>query len=324
MAQRFGDRAVIGASLAIMTVGGLVAAFGTGYWTILVGRLLGGAGSVMIAVSATKAVFDWFESKEIATAMAAVLTGYPVGIAIALATLGGFAEPDAWRTAFWIAAAISCAALMLFLATFKAPAAKPVEAAPGMVPNRSEVRLIVLIGVVWAIFNGCFVIMLSFMPAFLADRGMALQDAALLVGLGPMCALIAVPLGGMIADRSKRPNLIIVAGTIGWGLTVALVVPLAEWPIAIAVLMVAGVFAGAPPAGPIVAAAGEVSRAEVRGVAMGLFYTVFYLGSMVIPPIAGLAIDLTGSLASAVLLIPAFLVLAMFVFAIFHRLRVRR
>ena len=78
VAQRFGDRAVIGASLAIMTVGGLVAAFGTGYWTILVGRLLGGAGSVMITVSATKVVFDWFEGKEIATAMAAVLTGYPV------------------------------------------------------------------------------------------------------------------------------------------------------------------------------------------------------------------------------------------------------
>ncbi len=61
----------------------------------------------------------------------------------------------------------------------------------------------------------------------------------------------------------------------------------------------------------------------MRGVAIGLFYTVFYIGSMVIPPVAGYAIDLTGSLVTAIILIPAFLVAALLVFATFHRLRVR-
>ena len=61
--------------------------------------------------------------------------------------------------------------------------------------------LIVLIGGVWAIYNGSFMIMLSFTPLYLAAEGMAFEQAAFLVGLAPMCSLVAVPLGGVIADQ---------------------------------------------------------------------------------------------------------------------------
>lgn len=321
--QRLGEKPVIVLSLLMMTLGSLVAAYGTGFWAMFVARLVGGAGGVMITVSAAKSVIDWFHGREITTAVAANLTGFPIGVAIALFGLGGFAEPETWRNAFWIAAAVGGGALVVFVLTFDAPEKAGAHGIIGALPNRSESLLIVLIGGVWAIYSGSFMIMLSFTPAFLAAEGIAFEQAAFLVGLAPMCSLIAIPLGGLIADRLHRPNIIIVGGAAIWGLTMALLVPFAQWPVAVAVLMVAGAFAGAPPSGPIVAAAGSVARPEARGPALGLFYTIFYLGSVVSPPLAGWVIDRTGSLATGIMLMPALLLLAIVVFAVFHRQRIR-
>ena len=91
----------------------------------------------------------------------------------------------------------------------------------------------------------------------------------------------------------------------------------------IGVLMVVGTLAGAPPAGPIVSAVGGVVRPGVRGIAMGLFYTMFYLGMVIIPALGGLVIDLSGSLASGILLIPVLLLLSLMFFSAFYRRRVR-
>jgi predicted MFS family arabinose efflux permease len=114
---------------------------------------------------------------------------------------------------------------------------------------------------------------------------------------------------------------VIVGGAALWAVAMALLVPFAHWPLAVGVLMVAGALAGAPPSGPIVAAAGDVARPHVRGAALGLFYTVFYLGSVMTPPLAGWVIDASGSLASGIMLMPVLLVSAIGVFAIFHRKR---
>jgi MFS family permease len=319
--QRLGEKSVIALSLLLMTVAVIIAAHGAGFWAIFFARILGGAGGVMITVSAAKAVVDWFHGREINTALAANLTGFPIGVAIALFGLGGFAEPEAWRTAFWIAAAASSGALFVFILTFDAPEKAGAGGVVGVLPNRSESLLIVLIGGVWAIYNGSFMIMLSFTPLFLATEGIPFEQAAILVGLAPMCSLVAVPLGGVIADRLHRPNIIIVGGAAMWGLAMALLVPFARWPVAVGVLMVAGAFAGAPPSGPIVAAAGGVARPQARGAALGLFYTVFYLGSVVTPPVAGWAIDASGSPATGMMMMPVLLLLAIAVFAVFLRQR---
>jgi predicted MFS family arabinose efflux permease len=277
----------------------------------------------MITVSAAKAVVDWFHGREINTALAANLTGFPIGVAVALFGLGGFAEPETWRNGFWIAAAAGVGALLVFVVTFDAPEKAGAGGVVDVLPNRSESLLIVLIGCVWAIYNGSFMIMLSFTPLFLATKGIAFEQAAFLVGLAPMCSLVAVPLGGVIADRLHQPNLVIVCGAAMWGLAMALLVPFARWPVAVGVLMVAGAFAGAPPSGPIVAAAGGVPRPQARGAALGLFYTVFYMGSVVTPPLAGWAIDASGSPATGIMMMPALLLLSIAVFAVFHWQRIR-
>jgi predicted MFS family arabinose efflux permease len=321
--QWLGERRLIVLSLSVMIAGMLVAAHAGGFWALLLARLLGGTGSVLITVSAAKAVIDWFHGGEINTALAINVTGFPVGVAIALWGLGGLAEPGTWRTGFWIAAALGIAALAVFLLTFRNAPTAGAARGLGALPNRTEFRLIVLIGAVWALYNGCFMIMLSFVPPFLATEGIPFHQAAFLVGLSPLCSLVAGPLGGVLTDRLRRPNLVIVVGTALWGVAMTLVVPFAHWPIAVGALMIAGAFAGAPTSGPIIAAAGGVARAQARGSALGLFYTFFYLGSVVTPPFAGWVIDTTGSLANGILMVPVLLTLAIAVFAVFHHGRAR-
>ena len=55
-------------------------------WQIA-GRLVAGAGGVLLNVQITKMVTDWFAGKEIATAMAIFVNSWPAGVALSLLML---------------------------------------------------------------------------------------------------------------------------------------------------------------------------------------------------------------------------------------------
>ena len=53
----------------------------------IAGRLICGAGGVLLNVQMTKMVTDWFAGKEIATAMAIFVISWPAGVALSLLVL---------------------------------------------------------------------------------------------------------------------------------------------------------------------------------------------------------------------------------------------
>ena len=70
LGQRFGDKQTVLAGLMLMLIGELAMA-SSPTWTVQVaGRLVSGAGGVLLTVQMTKMVTDWFAGREIATAMA--------------------------------------------------------------------------------------------------------------------------------------------------------------------------------------------------------------------------------------------------------------
>ncbi len=317
LAQKFGDRAVITVSLVLMILASSLAAMTSGYWPMMASRVLAGAGCVMITVSATKAVVDWFAGKEISTAMAANLTGYPAGITLALATLGQFSTPSEWHLAFWVVTGVTVLSLAVFLLSFRANpdiAEMPVSK---LFPNSREIRLTILIGCVWASVNGAFLIMLGFMPSFLIDNGMTAPEAGFLVSISPLAGMLMVPIGGILADRIKRPALFIYAGNSLWALSVLVIIPFADWYMMVGALLFVAAMASAPAAGPIVAANAEISRPEVRGTALGIFFTVFYAGSLLAPPLAGWMIDQTGHIDAAIYLMPVILFSGLIAYSLF-------
>src|ERR1700709_2010104 len=85
--QKFGDKTTVLGALLLMLAGGLAMALSASWGVQIAGRLIAGAGGVMLNVQMTKMVTDWFAGREIATAMAVFVNSWPAGVAISLLTL---------------------------------------------------------------------------------------------------------------------------------------------------------------------------------------------------------------------------------------------
>src|SRR5712672_1855708 len=85
--QRFGDKTTVVAALLLMLAGSVAMATAASWNMQIAGRLIAGAGGVILSVQMTKMLTDWFAGKEIATAMAIFVNSWPAGIAVALLTL---------------------------------------------------------------------------------------------------------------------------------------------------------------------------------------------------------------------------------------------
>jgi MFS family permease len=66
-----------------------------------------------------------------------------------------------------------------------------------------------------------------------------------------------------------------------------------------------------PAGGLIMALPSQVLKPENRAIGMGIFFTVYYLGMGIFPPIAGLLLDFTDNPAAPLLLAGATLCLAL-------------
>jgi predicted MFS family arabinose efflux permease len=271
----------------------------------------------------SKIVIDWFADKEIATAMALFLAGFPGGIALALVTLGYLATADGWRLGFLATAAFSFGALIVFLLTYRPTSQSDTAAAPATKLTSGELGMVSVSGVIWALFNAAFMIVVTFIPLYLISEGLSAGTAASLVGIGLWIAIPAVPFGGYLTDRLRRPNLIISAGVLLWGCGMLLVMPWSgSIPLLVALFAVASLIGSIPP-GAIVALASEVLRPEARGAGMGVFYTWLYVGLAAGPIIGGYAHDVSGIPASSLYLIAFLSLLTVAVLAVFRALQAR-
>lgn len=282
--QRFGERRLVLIGLALMVAGSVLTAFAGGFATAVAGRLVSGIGAVLMNILLPKLVADWFEGKEIATAMAVVLTSWPVGLGLATATLGGLAAGTSWRRALLVTAALAGVGFVLMLLFREAPrASAPVRARL----EAREVRLGIAGGFAWGCFNASLVTIIAFGPGLLMARGMALGDAGYVVSLAIWLTMISVPLGGVLSDRLGRPALVIVLGSlVAAGATLLLPV----WSHAVLAFAVVGLAVGPPP-GPLMSLVPRAVAPERVTSTFGVFYTVFYLMMALTQPVAGLVRD---------------------------------
>jgi len=107
--------------------------------------------------------------------------------------------------------------------------------------------------------------------------------------------VISVALGGFAADRFRRPQTILVAGSLVFA---ALMLLLAHASLVIPAVVAIGLVSGLP-AGPMMSLPARVLQPATRAIGMGIFYTVYYAAMMVGPMIGGAAAKATGSAAAA-------------------------
>jgi MFS family permease len=319
LGQRFGERRLVVASLALMVAGGLVTAAAHGFVVAVAGRLVSGIGAVLMNILLAKMVADWFAGGELSTAMGVMLTSWPVGLGIAAATLGALATYASWRAA--IVATSLCAALGLVLIAFvyrdpphaAGAAARAVELR-GRLAGR-ELALATSGGFAWGCFNASLVAIVAFGPGLLMARGASLADAGFTVSLAIWLTMLSVPLGGLLTDRLGRPNLLIVVGSLVAALVTALLPAIAH---ALLAFCLVGLAVGAPP-GALMALLPKAVAGERLATALGVYYTTYYVVVTAVQLAAGGVRDLFGTPVAPILLAALVMAATILGFAIFRR-----
>lgn len=292
LGARFGDKSVTLCGLLLMVIGGVMTGVADQYPMTLAGRLVSGIGAVLLNVLLTKMTSDWFAGREIIVAMAILVTSFPFGIGVALAVEPAIAAAQSWPVAIHATATGALLAFLLVAGFYRRPRTNP--AAPsarlfGGMTSR-EFMGASLAGVIWALYNVSYILLVTFSPPLLIARGLSASDAGFATSFATWTLILSVPLGGALIERAGRPLMLIAICLV---LTAAAIAGVAlpgdaRWAIAVAGL-VAGV-----PAGAIMALPAQVLSPESRGAGMGVFFTWYYLAMALFPAIAGLLRDLSG------------------------------
>ena len=131
--------------------------------------------------------------------------------------------------------------------------------------------------------------------SMLVERGWSIAAAGSMISIVLWLAVISVPLGGFIADRTKRPELVLVASCIVFAI---LMTALPRSSAVVFIVVALGLISG-QPAGPIMSLPARVLQPATRAIGMGLFFTVFYASMMLGPIVAGACAKWAGSAAAA-------------------------
>lgn len=105
-ADRFGSLWVLGAAVALWSIFCGLTAIATGFWSMLILRVLFGMAEGPISAAANKMVNSWFPKRQVATAVGLLSAGSPLGGAVAGPIVGFLALAFGWRLSFVIIAAI--------------------------------------------------------------------------------------------------------------------------------------------------------------------------------------------------------------------------
>ncbi len=279
--KRFGEKSVVLAGLLLMAAGGLIMAICDSWNLQITGRLLAGVGGVLLNVLMTKMVTDWFQGREIATAMGIFVNSWPFGIALALIVLPGLADAASFDMAMFAVAGLTMLGFAALAIGYHPPEdSKSTETLSA--PLRGTVlAALICAGLIWGLYNAALGMIFSFAPAMLAERGWSATSASSATSIVLWLVAVSVPLGGIIADRTNRTDGVLFAGLVLFGAMLAIA---SRSDAVLASFVGLGLAAGLS-AGPIMSLPSRVLVAGNRAVGMGIFYTLFY-GLVVLGPLA--------------------------------------
>ena len=308
MSDRFGGRQVAVAGLGLMALGGVIMTMSGTFAELIVGRVLGGTGAILMNVVVTRMVTDWFAGREIRTAMATLVASWPLGIALGLVLFAPLAARFGWP-AVMLAAAIGCLIMAaLMLAFYRDPPALPAPRPSRFALDLTgrEWRLILIAGSIWGVYNVGYVVLVSFLPGLFAHQGYGPAEATTVASMLGWSLIVLVPAGGYLADRYGRGDALMLVGLIATALG-AVLIPLPSVTMAAYALVL---IAAGLPAGAIMALPATAVRGELRGPGTGIYFAWSYALITVLPPAAGLARDLTHSAAAPMWFAAAMLLVA--------------
>jgi predicted MFS family arabinose efflux permease len=216
--------------------------------------------------------------------MAIFVNSWPAGIGAALIILPSIGADYGAPEVFLVTALVLIGAFIALAALYAPP--PHVSPLATSTPQAGKIdrdvrRAVIFAGTIWGLYNTGFAIVFSFGPLLLTELGWTLAAAGSAASFVLWMALASVPLGGILADRTGRPDAILLAGCLSSALLMVFATRIDPL-----LLFVALGLCGGLPAGAIMSMPARVLEPSTRAVGMGIFYTVFY-PAMAVGPIIG-------------------------------------
>lgn len=309
LSRHYGDIRVVLTGLAMMTAGGLVGWWTTGFEVALAARFVAGAGAVCVNVLVTKMVADWFAGRaDLPTAMGVLVSSWPAGIAVATLGLPLLAYSMGFGPAQLAAPLLCLLAFVLLKAVWQEPPAAPSAAKPTedqrFTPR--EWARVTLSGVIWGLYNVAFVGVIAWMPGLLSAGGVSEQSASAMGSLIGWIAILSVALGGWAAARVAKPDRVALGCFVVSALLIFAVSRMETaffQPWAMALL---GLAMG-PAAAIIMTLPVAAARASLRATAMGIYFALYYVLMALGPLVMGRLRDATDAAAAPLLAAAGFM-----------------
>lgn len=307
LAERFGERALLGAGTAVVGIGYLLLGFSSGFAMLIGVLVLTGLGSgVQHPLSSSLVARAWHDGPRRAALGIYNFCG-DVGKMVVPASIAVIAGAVGWRTgaiAFGIAGAASGAILYIALRRLNMGAAPETPAADERAPdkggwgitNPGGFRAISVINVIdTAVIYG----FLTFLPFLLMEKGAPVE----LVGVAMALVFAGGAAGkfacGVLAERVGIIRTAVLTLVLkGVGIVVLITLPLT------AILVLLPVVGGAlnGTSSVLYASVAEFVAPDRHSRAFGLFYTLGIGSGAVAPPVFGLLSDITGVSLSIVII----------------------
>ena len=148
-------------------------------------------------------------------------------------------------------------------------------------------------GVIWMCLNAAYVIVISFGPVLLLERGLGVNDANQAVSLVSWSFIIALPAGGYIAYRANIPNTVMLVG-LGFSASICAMTPYLEAGYLLFALLGLSLAFACPVVATLPA---QFLKEENRAVGLGIYFAWHFVGAATLPALAGKLKDVTQSAA---------------------------
>lgn len=291
IAGLLGDKRIVLLGLGLMALGAALMTFVPIWEMQNTGRFIAGIGGVILNVVMSKMVMDWFDGPEIATAMTIFINSWPVGIALALIVQPTVANSTGLFTSFGLEAVMASVGFLALLLFYRSPGGSGENVKPvAHFPTGGYLVAIVAAGMVWGLFNAAIAIVFSFAPTLLVGRDYSLPQAGASTSLMMWALGVAGIFGGYLADRVRRPQLLLLGTSLFFGMTLLAIPRLDQHLMVIALVGIAAGFC----VGPIMKLPAQILHADTRATGMGVFYTLYYVCFAVMPWISGNVITAYG------------------------------
>jgi len=292
LAERLGPKRIVGAGLAVSTLGTLAFAVAPNYPVALAAKAIQGIGSALAFVAAARYLAGLYGDRRNHFALGLYGGGFPLGSALALLAMPALASAlGGWRGAFWAEALFVGAAATLW---WRAPSV-PRVVRPGNIrdalrcPNCWWTSLQHAAGFGMAIASGTWITVY-----LLREFHLPLELSGLLGSLLLVLAVLARPVGGLLLARERMPtrrvmrvgDLAIVAGV------ALLAIPDRPLAVALGGAVLVGIGVGLPYSAVFNTAAASLPTAP--GAAQGLAAIGGTVGVMIGAPAMGYAVQTYG------------------------------